>query len=116
MLRKICVLVFVICFFTPGCALLDKTHEKKLFTNTAKTKNVENWQWKVNEGKAKEFEKGAIDVDMQFDQVELKDVVRLLMGIIKENYIIVDELIGSVDIEIKGKFKRVKFSKWFVLF
>ena len=48
---------------------------------------------------------------MQFEQVELKDVVSLLMGIIKENYIIVDDLIGYVDIEIKGKFKRDEILK-----
>jgi len=60
MRRKICVLVFVICFFTPGCTLLKKKPEKKLFTNTAKTKNVDNWQWKVKEGKAKEFESGIL--------------------------------------------------------
>ena len=112
MLRKLYALVFVICFFAPGCTLLDKTHEKKLFTNTAKTKNVEKWQWKVKDGKTKpELKKGGIDVDMQFEQVELKDVVSLLMGIIKENYIIVDDLIGSVDIEIKGKFKRDEIIK-----
>ena len=44
-------------------------------------------------------------------KVELKDVVSLLMGIIKENYIIVDDLIGYVDIEIKGKFKRDEILK-----
>lgn len=112
MLRKLIILVFVICFFAPGCALLEKKPEKKLFTNTAaKTKKVEKWQWKVKEGKAKEFEKGAIDVDIQFEQVELKEVVSLLMGIIKENYIIVDDLIGYVDIEIKGRFKRDEILK-----
>jgi len=112
MLRKLCVIVFVICFFAPGCALLDKKPEKKLFTNTTKTKNVEKWQWKVKDGKTKaELKKGGIDVDMQFGQVELKDVVSLLMGIIKENYIIVDDLNGSVDIEIKGKFKRDEILK-----
>ena len=42
MLRKLCVLVLVICFFTPGCALLNKKSEKKLFTNTAETKNMNN--------------------------------------------------------------------------
>ena len=31
--------------------------------------------------------------------------------IIKENYIIVDDLIGYVDIEIKGKFKRDEILK-----
>ena len=78
MLRNIGVLVFVICFFTPGCTLLNKTHEKKLFTNTAKTKNVESWQWKVKDGKTKpELKKGGIDVDIQFEQVELKDGVSL---------------------------------------
>ena len=112
MLRKLCILVFVICFFTPGCALLKKKSEKKLFTNTTKTKNVESWQWKVKDGKPKaELKKGGIDVDIQFEQVELKDVVSLLMGIIKENYIIVDDLIGTVDIEIKGKFKRDEILK-----
>ncbi len=112
MLRIQCVLVFVICFFAPGCTLLNKKPEKKLFTNTTKTKNVESWQWKVKDGKTKpELKKGGIDVDMQFEQVELKDVVSLLMGIIKENYIIVDDLIGSVDIEITGKFKRDEILK-----
>ena len=112
MFRNICSLVLVICFFTPGCALLEKKQEKKLFTNTAKTKNVENWQWKVKDGKTKaEIKKGGIDVDMQFEQVELKDVVSLLMGIIKENYIIVDDLVGNVDIERKGKFKRDEILK-----
>ena len=112
MLGKLSALVFVICFFTPGCTLLDKKPEKKLFTNTAKTKNVEKWQWKVKDGKTKpELKKGGIDVDMQFEQVELKDVVSLLMGIIKQNYIIVDDLIGYVDIEIKGKFKRDEILK-----
>ena len=111
MFKKICVLVFVICFFAPGCVLLKKKPEKKLFTNTAKTKNVEKWQWKVKEGKVNEFEKGGIDVDVQFEKVEMEDVVSLLMGIIKENYIIVDDLIGSVDIEIKGKFKRDEILK-----
>ncbi len=78
MLRKLCVLVFVICFFTPGCALLNKTHKKKLFTNTTKTENVENWQWKVKDGKTKpELKKGGIDVDIQFEQVELKGIVYL---------------------------------------
>ncbi len=51
MLRKLCVLVFVICFFAPGCALLEKETEKKLVTNTGKTKDVEKWQWKVKDGK-----------------------------------------------------------------
>lgn len=41
MFKKICVLVFVICFFTPGCVLLKKKPEKKLFTNTAKTENYD---------------------------------------------------------------------------
>ena len=111
MLKHLSILVAVICFLTPGCALLKKKSEEKLITDTAKAKSVEKWQWKVKDGKAKEFEKGAIDVDMQFEQVDLKDVVSLLMGIIKENYIIVDDLIGTVDIEIKGKFKREEILK-----
>ena len=66
MLRKIAVLVLVICFVAPGCALLNKKPAKKLFTNTAKTKNAERWQWKVKDGKIKaELKRGGIDVDIQ---------------------------------------------------
>ena len=112
MLRKIVILVLVICFFAPGCTLLSKKPVKKLFNNTAKTKNAERWQWKVKDGKAKaELKKGGIDVDIQFDQVDLKDVVSLLMGIVKENFVVVGDLSGSVDIEIKGKYKRKEIVK-----
>lgn len=110
-MRKLCVLVFVICFFAPGCALLKEKQENKLVTNTAKTRDIESWQWKIREGTAKEFKQGGIDVDIQFEKVELKEILSLLMGIIKENYIIVDNLIGTVDIEIKGRFKRDEILK-----
>jgi len=40
MLRKIVILVLVICFFAPGCTLLSKKPVKKLFNNTAKTKKL----------------------------------------------------------------------------
>ena len=76
MLRNIGILVLVICFVAPGCAFLNKKPAKKLFTNTAKTKKAEKWQWKVKDGKAKaELKKGGIDVDIRFDQIDLKDVV-----------------------------------------
>ena len=34
MLRKIGILIFVICFLAPGCTFFGKKPAKKLFTNT----------------------------------------------------------------------------------
>ena len=66
MLRKIGILIFVICVLAPGCTLFGKKPAKKLFTNIARTKSAERWQWKVKDGKTKaELKRGGIDVDIQ---------------------------------------------------
>ncbi len=109
--KRIFIVILVLCFFGSGCTVLKKK-EKKHITNMEKTeKHVEKWAWKVKDGKVNEFDQKGIDVDIQFDQVDLKDVVSLLMGIIKENFTVVGDLIGSVDIEIKGKYKRKEIIK-----
>ena len=99
--------LIMICVLGSGCIITGKSVEKRNNSGSEYNKSEnEKWEWKVKEGKANEFDQKGIDVDIQFDQVDLKDVVSLLMGIIKENFIVVGDLLGSVDIEIKGKYKK----------
>ena len=92
-----------------GCASLLKKKDSMKKVPEIKTvvSKADKYQWKVKESTAKgELRRGGIAVDLQFSDIELTDVVSLLMGTIKENYIVADDLIGQVDIEVKGKFKR----------
>jgi type II secretory pathway component GspD/PulD (secretin) len=104
--------LIMICVLGSGCIITEKSVEKRTSSGSQYNKSEnEKWEWKVKEGKANEFDYKGIDVDIQFEQVELKDVVSLLLGIIKENFVVVGDMSGSVDIEIKGKYKRKEIIK-----
>ena len=107
MCRIILLILFV---FFSGCTVFPKKQidvpDIKDPVYKKEKQDTKN-QWKVVEGKEKPvIKRGGVPVDLQFDQIDLKDIVSLLMGMAKENYVAADNLIGLVDIEVKGRYSR----------
>lgn len=101
---KILILVYLLISFS-GC--INQPKIKAPEVNQGQVKTSDRWQWRVKEVKQKEEKKiPAVQIDFKFEQIEIKEVTKFLMQLAQENYVISGELIGQVDIEIKGMYDQ----------
>lgn len=105
-MRKLKTLVLV-CLLISYSGCINQPKIKAPEVNQGQAKTPGRWQWRVKEvTQRSEIKIPAVQIDFKFEQIEIKEVIKFLMELAQENYVISDELIGQVDVEIKGMYNQ----------